>query len=126
MPEYIALPSNILDVTAIENKDADSAWFTPLKDVLSHEMMDMVAEAKDLAKESKTWDNYVREVNTDENNGGSDCTMISIPLQENQELEYSDNALENMACGSRSANCKTEASENESLKFVSVLDLRPG
>ena len=42
----------------------------------------MVAEAKDLAKESKTWDNYVREVNTDENNGGSDCTMISIPLQE--------------------------------------------
>ncbi|XP_021303794.1 ATP-dependent DNA helicase PIF1-like [Sorghum bicolor] len=77
-----ALPSNILDLTAIENKDADSAWFTPLKDVLSHEMMDMVAEAKDLAKESKTGDNYVREVNTDENNGGSDCTMISIPLQE--------------------------------------------
>jgi len=45
-------------------------------------MMDLVAEAKDLAKESKTGDNSVREVNTDENNGGSDCTVISIPLQE--------------------------------------------
>ncbi|KAG0526397.1 hypothetical protein BDA96_06G142400 [Sorghum bicolor] len=115
MPEYIALPNHILDLTEIENKDADSAWFTPLKDVLSPEMMDMVAEAKNLAKESKTGDNSVREVNTDENNGGSDCTMISIPLQENQELQYSDNALENMACGSRSANYTTEASENDSL-----------
>lgn len=42
----------------------------------------MVAEAKDLANESKTGDNSVREVNMDENNGVSDCTMISIPLQE--------------------------------------------
>ncbi|CAD6260455.1 unnamed protein product [Miscanthus lutarioriparius] len=120
MPEYIALPNNILDFTEgdkpeIEDKDADSAWFTPLKDVLPPEMMDLVAEAKDLAKESKTGDNSVREVNTDENNGGSDCTVISIPLQENQELQYSDNALENMACGSRSANYTTEASENDSL-----------
>jgi cohesin complex subunit SCC1 len=45
-------------------------------------MMDMVAEAKDLAKESKTGDNSVREVNMDENFWGSDCTVISIPLQE--------------------------------------------
>lgn len=42
----------------------------------------MVAEAKDLAKESKTRDNSVRQVNMNENNRGSDCTMISIPLQE--------------------------------------------
>jgi hypothetical protein len=28
----LALPSNILDLTQIENKDADSAWFTPLKE----------------------------------------------------------------------------------------------
>lgn len=42
----------------------------------------MVVEGKDLAKESKNADNSVTEVNVDENNGGSDCTMISIPLQE--------------------------------------------
>ncbi|AQK44413.1 sister chromatid cohesion 1 protein 2 [Zea mays] len=122
LPEYIALPNNILDFTEggkseIENKNADSAWFTPLKDVLPPEMMGMVAEAKDLAKESKTGDNSVRQVNMNENNRGSDCTMISIPLQESQELQCSDNALENMACGSRSANyTTTEASENDSLE----------
>jgi len=41
-----------------------------------------VADVKDLANQSKTWDNSIREVNMDENNGGSACPMTSIPLQE--------------------------------------------
>lgn len=44
-------------------------------------MMDMVAEAKDLANESKTGDTSVREVNMDENNGVTDCTIVSVSLQ---------------------------------------------
>ncbi|KAJ1271634.1 hypothetical protein BS78_06G142100 [Paspalum vaginatum] len=118
MPEYIALPNNILDLTEgdkteRENQNADSAWFTPVKDVLSPELM--VAGVKDPANKSKTWDNSIREVNMDENNGGSACSMTSIPLQES-EGQNSQNVLENMTCENLSANYRTiEASENDSL-----------
>jgi cohesin complex subunit SCC1 len=45
-------------------------------------MMDMVAEANYPSDKSKTGDDSIREVNMDENNGGSACSMTRIPLQE--------------------------------------------
>ncbi|WVZ86199.1 hypothetical protein U9M48_033023 [Paspalum notatum var. saurae] len=118
MPEYIALPNNILDLTEgdipeRENQNADSAWFTPVKDVLSPEPT--VAEVKDPGNKSKTWDNSIREVNMNENNGSSACSMTSIPLQES-EGQDSQNVLEIMTSENLGANDLTiEASENDSL-----------
>ncbi|CAO2035557.1 unnamed protein product [Urochloa humidicola] len=132
MPEYIAVPCEVMraiceandipdlsmegDIPERENQNADSAWFTPVKDVLPPDMMDMVAEAKDHSDKIKTGDNSMREVNMDENVGGSACSMTPIHLQESQEGQNSENVLENMTCGILSANNPTiEESENDSL-----------
>ncbi|RCV34253.1 hypothetical protein SETIT_7G146400v2 [Setaria italica] len=131
MPEYIAVPhevmlaiseaNNILDLSTKgdkperENQNADSAWFTPVKDVLPPDMMDMVSEATDPSDKSKTRDNSIRDVNMDETNGGSACSMAPIPPQESQEGQNSEN-IENMTCGSLSENNPSiEASGNNSL-----------
>ncbi|OEL30918.1 hypothetical protein BAE44_0008066 [Dichanthelium oligosanthes] len=136
MPEYITVPrevmhaigeaNNILDLSTKgdkperESQNADSAWFTPVKDILPPDMMDMMAEANDRSfdpsDKCKTGDNSTREVNMDENNGGSAYSRTPIPLQESQEGQNSENILENMTCGSLSASNPTiEASANDSL-----------
>ncbi|CAN6276117.1 unnamed protein product [Urochloa humidicola] len=98
------------------NLNADSAWFTPVKDVLPPDMMDMVSEAKDSSGKSKTGDNSIREVNMEENVGGYACSMTPINLQESQEGQNSENVLENMTCGVLGANNPTiEESGNDSL-----------
>jgi len=131
MPEYISVPcevmhaiseaNNILDLSTEadkpgrENQNADSAWFTPVKDVLPPDMMNMVAEANYPSEKSKTGDDSISEVNMDENNGGSTCSMTHIPPQESHEGQNSENILENMTCGSLSANNPTiEASASDS------------
>ncbi|CAL5068593.1 unnamed protein product [Urochloa decumbens] len=132
MPEYIAVPCEVMraisesndildfsmegDKSERGNQNADSAWFTPVKDVLPPDMMDMVAEAKDRSDKSKTGDNSIREVNMDENVGGSTCSLTPIHLQESQEGQNSENVLENMTSGILSANNPTiEESKNDLL-----------
>ncbi|PUZ47748.1 hypothetical protein GQ55_7G191000 [Panicum hallii var. hallii] len=132
MPEYISVPLDVMpaiseannipdlsteaDKPGRENQNADSAWFTPVKDVLPPDMMDMVAEANYPSDKSKTGDDSIREVNMDENNGGSACSMTHIPPQESHEEQNSENILENMTCGSLGANNPTiEASASDSL-----------
>ena len=118
-------------------------------------MMNMVAEANYPSEKSKTGDDSISEVNMDENNGGSTCSMTHIPPQEwvksiflptnfllsqqtfhyqifrsycwhilirlslhwnrSHEGQNSENILENMTCGSLSANNPTiEASASDS------------
>ena len=117
--------------------------------------MNMVAEANYPSEKSKTGDDSISEVNMDENNGGSTCSMTHIPPQEwvksiflptnfllsqqtfhyqifrsycwhilirlslhwnrSHEGQNSENILENMTCGSLSANNPTiEASASDS------------
>ncbi|XP_062226005.1 sister chromatid cohesion 1 protein 2-like [Phragmites australis] len=129
MPEYIALPpevigaisevNNILDLSTKgdiperEDQNADSAWFTPVKDILPPEMLDIVAEVNDPSNKGKMGDKSIREVDMDEDMGSA----CSIPLPENREGQQSDNVLQNMTCAGLSANYPSiEESENGSLQ----------
>ncbi|TVU15462.1 hypothetical protein EJB05_38983 [Eragrostis curvula] len=113
MPEYIPLPpevigaidevNNILELSTQwheperENQNADSVWFTPVKDVLPPEKMETMAEV-----------NMDKDV----------CTTSSILLPESQEQRISENVLENMTSASLAANYPTTTEESENGLFL--------
>ncbi|VAH48966.1 unnamed protein product [Triticum turgidum subsp. durum] len=70
--------SNIGDELENESQNADPACFTPVKDVLPPEAMDMMAEVSELPEKSKEVKKARREVNGEEN-GDPSC---STPLPE--------------------------------------------
>ncbi|KAK3142232.1 hypothetical protein QOZ80_4BG0343940 [Eleusine coracana subsp. coracana] len=90
MPEYISLPpevigaidevNNILDTKGHEpereSQDTDSVWFTPVKDVLPPETMEIIAEGEDPSNKRKMGDESVRKVNMDKDVGSSCSTIL--------------------------------------------------
>uniref|UniRef100_A0A453C9L4 Uncharacterized protein n=1 Tax=Aegilops tauschii subsp. strangulata TaxID=200361 RepID=A0A453C9L4_AEGTS len=97
--------SNIGDELENESQNPDPACFTPVKDVLPPEAMDMMAEASDLPEKSKEVKKARREVNGD--------PACSTPLPENQEMQRPVNAVENVVCADLDENHPVvEESEN--------------
>nr|BAJ91663.1 predicted protein [Hordeum vulgare subsp. vulgare] len=77
------------------NQNAGPACFTPVKDVLPPEAMDMMAEVSGLPEKSEEVKKARREVNGEEN-GDPAC---STPLRESQEMQGpAVNAVENVVC----------------------------
>lgn len=100
--------SNRGDELENDNQNADPACFTPVKDVLPPEAMDMMAEVSGLPEKSKEV-KARREVNGEEN-GDPAC---STPLPESQEMQRSVNAVENVVCADLDENHPVvEESEN--------------
>ncbi|XP_037486094.1 sister chromatid cohesion 1 protein 4-like isoform X1 [Triticum dicoccoides] len=101
--------SNIGDELENESQNADPACFTPVKDVLPPEAMDMMAEVSELPEKSKEVKEARREVNGEEN-GDPSC---STPLPENQEMQRPVNAVENVVSADLDENHPVvEESEN--------------
>ncbi|KAF8703532.1 hypothetical protein HU200_032345 [Digitaria exilis] len=89
LPEYIAVPREVMCAMSEANDilNADSAWFTPVKDVLPPDTMDMVSEAKDASAKSKTGDSSISKLNMDQN-GGAACPMTPLhPQGRSQEVQ---------------------------------------
>ncbi|XP_037478260.1 sister chromatid cohesion 1 protein 2-like [Triticum dicoccoides] len=96
---------NIGDELENESQNPDPACFTPVKDVLPPEAMDMMAEASELPEKSKEVKKARREVNGD--------PACSTPLPENQEMQRPVNAVENVVCADLHENHPVvEESEN--------------
>ncbi|KAL6652486.1 hypothetical protein ACP70R_011411 [Stipagrostis hirtigluma subsp. patula] len=123
MLDHITLPpdvisaisevNDILDLSAKggelrENQNADSACFTPVRDVLPPNM-EMEGGVNCPSSERKRGEKSRTEVNKDENTG-SPCFS---PLPESQEGQFFENVPENVICPSLNANnLATEESEN--------------
>ncbi|GJN27213.1 hypothetical protein PR202_gb15212 [Eleusine coracana subsp. coracana] len=72
--------NNILDTKGHEpereSQDTDSVWFTPVKDVLPPETMEIIAEGEDPSNKRKMGDESVRKVNMDKDVGSSCSTIL--------------------------------------------------